>query len=124
MEQDAVAAYADRIRRVEARYPLSGGDVYDGGAAIESAKTWRALQRAQARHDAVYHPDVTGMAKIDQLRHYTLHLAKLSWLMQEAAHASTAADEFVTNRLPDLLLFGVKLATVVGVILPDEPIRR
>jgi hypothetical protein len=70
----------------------------------------------------VYHADVVGMPKIEQLRHYTLHLAKLAWLMQEAAADQVRMDEFVEDRLPDLLLFGIKLATVIGVNLPDEPI--
>ena len=122
--QDPMAAYAARIRRVEARYPLGGSGAYDGGSAVDAATTWRLIQQAQAHHDAIYHADVAGLAKIEQLRHYTLHMAKLAWLMQEAANDSTATDEFIQNRLPDILLFGIKLATVVGINLPDEPIRQ
>jgi len=63
------------------------------------------------------------MPKLEQLRHYTLHVAKLAWLTLEAPADESLMDDYVQNRLPDLLLFGIKLATVVGMILPDEPIE-
>lgn len=116
-----IGAYADRIDQVEMRHPLGGAEVFEGGQAIRDAKTWLDLQRAQIRHDLIYHADVVGLAKYDQLRHYTLHLAKLAWLMQEAGYADEDAhEEFLSSRVPDLFLFGIKLATVAGARLPEQ----
>ena len=119
---DAVmSAYADRIEQVELRHPLGGTGLFEGGQAIRDAKTWLDLQRAQMRHDLIYHADVAGLAKYEQLRHYTLHLAKLAWLMQEASEAGDdAGGEFLRVRVPDLFLFGIKFATVAGSRLPEE----
>lgn len=119
---DILDAYAFRLAQLEARHPLAGADLFEADKEIHRVKTWRELQRAQARHDAVYHPDVSGLAKIEQLRHYTLHLAKLAWLLQDAAAANYAGGEIVQVRIPDVLVFGVKLATVCGQVLPDEPV--
>ena len=116
---EALDAYAARLAQIEARHPLAGSGLFEADQEIRQVKTWRALQQAQARHDAVYHPDVAGLAKIDQLRHYTLHLAKLAWILQDAGPGE---DEIINDRLPDLLVFGVKLATVCGQVLPDEPV--
>lgn len=118
---DAVDSYASRLARLESRHPLAGAGLFEADETIRHAKTWRAIQQGQARHDAVYHPDVNGLAKIDQLRHYTLHLAKLAWLLQEAAGVTTADDD-LRDRITDVLVFGVKLATVCGQLLPDEPV--
>lgn len=117
---DPVAAYAERLASMETRHPLGGAGVFDAHEQIPLAKTWRDLQRFQVRHDAVYHPDVCGLAKIEQLRHYTLHLAKLAWLLQEHAlgHKQLISPE--RDRFVDILVFGVKMATVCGTLLPDE----
>ena len=48
-----------------------------GHKAIYTANSWRALQLVQAEHDRHYHPDVCGLTKGEQLRHYALHLAKI-----------------------------------------------
>jgi hypothetical protein len=121
---EALDAYAARLAEIEARHPLAGSGLFEADQEIRQVKTWRALQQAQARHDAVYHADVTGLAKIDQLRHYTLHLAKLAWILQDAADVPGPEenDDIINRRIPDLLVFGVKLATVCGQILPDEPV--
>lgn len=120
---DPINSYAARLGALEARHPLYGAGLFDADETIREVKTWRMLQRGQARHDAVYHPDVNGLAKIDQLRHYTLHLAKLAWLLQEAADAGNIDDD-VLDRVTDVLVFGVKLATVSGELLPDEPVDQ
>jgi hypothetical protein len=122
MGLDPVGSYVARLSRVESRYPLADARVLDATGSERTAETWRDLQQVQARHDAAYHPDVIGMPKLEQLRHYTLHVAKLAWLTQEAPSDESLMEDYVRNRLPDLLLFGIKLATVVGMILPDEPI--
>lgn len=117
---DPVAAYAERLAAMESRHPLGGTGLFDADEQITLAKTWRDLQRFQARHDAVYHPDVCGLAKIEQLRHYTLHLAKLTWLLQEHDLGQQPLVMPERDRFVDILVFGVKLATVCGVLLPDE----
>jgi hypothetical protein len=119
-----VGAYAERIEQVELRHPLGGAGIFEGGRTIRDAKTWLDLQRAQVCHDSVYHADVSGLAKYDQLRHYTLHLAKLAWLMQQACDGDEdPQEEFLRLRVPDLFLFGIKLATVVGARLPEETLQ-
>jgi hypothetical protein len=117
---DPVAAYAERLASMEARHPLGGAGVFDADEQIPLAKTWRDLQRFQAQHDAVYHPDVCGLAKIEQLRHYTLHLAKLAWMLQDHALEQKPLVAPERDRFVDILVFGVKLATVCGSLLPDE----
>ncbi len=70
----------------------------------------------QIDHDRHYHPDVVGMAKVQQLRHYALHLAKAVGAFAEPR----GEQELLHRRLPDILLFAIKLPTVMGVRLPDE----
>ena len=119
---DPIAAYLTRLAEIEARHPLAGEGLFEAAGEVGRAKTWRDLQRSQARHDAVYHPDVVGLAKIDQLRHYTLHLAKLAWLLQEYTVAGDPVDASAEARVVDLLVFGVKLSTVCGELLPEEAV--
>jgi hypothetical protein len=113
---------AARLRAIEARNPLAHPGAFDGGVAAEQALTWRALQLVQAEHDRFYHADVVGLAKLDQLRHYALHLAKLAGAMARAARDSGAAEDFRSRRLADVLLFGIKLSTVSGERLAETPL--
>lgn len=87
-----------------------------------AAKTWRQFQIGQVAHDRQFHPDVFGMSRYEQLRHYSFHVTKLVWLMDRATKGHLPLDEFYAVRLPDIALFGVKLATLVGQELPDEPV--
>ena len=68
----------------------------------------------EVEHDRRYHPDVLGLSKSDQLRHYALHLAKLAGAMAQVAAGRGDDADFRARRLPDLLLFGLKLSTVAG----------
>lgn len=113
--------YADRLDIIESRHPLSGGGSFDGGDAIRISKTLLEVQRAQLRHDAVYHPDVAGMPKYAQLRHFTLHLTKLIELLLDAIDGRNR-EEFLRERIADLFIFGVKLSTVANERLPDDVI--
>lgn len=111
--------YAERLRAIEARNPISSPDSLDGGEAAETATTWRALQLTQVAHDRYYHSDVLGLSKADQLRHYALHVAKLAGAFAELATGELDIEDFRARRLPDTLLFGLKLATVTGKRLPE-----
>lgn len=119
---DLRAAYAARLRMIEQRNPLWSEGALDGGALIADAETWHELQLAQGEHDRRYHPDVAGLAKFDQLRHYSLHVMKLAGALAEMAQGLVATDDFLARRLPDILLFGIKLATVTGQRLPETPL--
>jgi hypothetical protein len=116
---DLLHLYAERLGAIEARNVLAQPGSFDGHAAALAAETWRDLQLVQVDHDRYYHADVLGLAKAEQLRHYALHLAKIVGAFAEAAdHA-----ELINRRLPDALLFAIKLQTVMGTRLSDEPLR-
>ncbi|MFD1145624.1 hypothetical protein [Saccharothrix hoggarensis] len=137
LDVDLRELYADRLARREAGHVLAGTPgpgqqafgygpwtgSFDGGAAVRSAVTWREWQQAQWWHDVTYLPDVAGMSRRDQLSHFGHHLAKLVWRMQEAIDIVETRAGFVRDRLPDILLFGIKLSTVVNDVLPQEPIE-
>lgn len=112
--------YAARLRQIEERNPLWSPGGLDGAALVAHASTWRALQLAQVEHDRRYHLDVMGLSKLDQLRHYTLHVAKLAGALAEVAAGHGDRADVRARRLPDLLLFGLKLSTVSGERLADD----
>jgi hypothetical protein len=112
--------YAERLGEIEARNVLARPGGYDGHRAVLEARTWRDLQLVQGDHDRCYHPDVLGMAKDQQLRHYALHLAKAVGAFAEPREAR----ELLHRRLPDVLLFAIKLPTVMGARLPDDALPR
>lgn len=117
---DLVDLYAERLGMIEARNVLTKPDAFDGHAAVIAATTWRDLQVAQSDHDRHYHPDVVGLNKAGQLNHYALHLSKIVG----AFAVPDDPDELVTRRLPDLLLFAIKLHTVMGQRLSDDALPR
>jgi hypothetical protein len=106
--------YAVRLQMIEQRTPLWTPDTLDGPALAKAATTWRELQLAQVAHYRTYHLDVVGLAKFDQLRHCALHLAKLAGAAASVAQGIGDVDDFRARRLPDVLLFGLKLATIMG----------
>jgi hypothetical protein len=112
--------YAERLGAIEARNVLAGPGTFDGHRAVIDARTWRDLQLVQAAHDRHYHPDVVGLAKIEQLRHYALHLAKIVG----AFAASGDPADLLQRRVPDAVLFALKLSTVMGVRLSDDTLPR
>lgn len=119
---ELVERYARRLEQIEARNPLRGPEAPDGGALARAAISWRTLQLAQVTHDRAYHPDVLGLSRYEQLRHYAFHLSKLAGAFATAARGASAPEEIMDRRWPDLLLFGLKLATVAGETLGDEPL--
>jgi hypothetical protein len=121
-DADLRELYAERLAAIERRNVLSHSASYNGAEAARHADTWRALQLALAEHDRYYHPDVIGMSKWDQLHHHTLHIIKLASATAAVASVGAAFEDWVSRRLPDMLLFGIKLSTVSGERLPEEPL--
>lgn len=117
---DLINLYAERLGAIEARNVLARPGGFDGHAATLAAETWRDLQLVQVEHDRYYHADVVGLAKVEQLRHYALHLAKIVGSFAVASDA----EELVSRRLPDTLLFAIKLQTVMGKRLGDAALPR
>jgi hypothetical protein len=121
-----LASYSARIAEIESASvhsatAISGIEDLAGADALRHATTWRHVQAAQLIHDRRFHPDVFGLSKLDQLRHYTLHVTKLAGLLVDAGNENSWPS-FVQCRLPDLAVFGVKLATACNHALPDEPV--
>lgn len=112
---DPVGLYASRLAMIEQR-GIAGGiaGAFDGAAEARIAATWGQLQLVQLQHDRYYHFDVSGLANSEQLRHYALHLAKLVAALAASSSSEDARQDFVDRRLADLLLFGIKLSTVMG----------
>lgn len=120
--EELVARYACRLEQIEARNPLQGPESPAGGALARKARSWRGLQLVQVAHDRAYHPDVLGLSRYEQLRHYVFHLSKLAGAFARAARGAAEPAEIMERRWPDLLLFGLKLATVAGETLDDAPL--
>lgn len=119
---DPLPAYAARLRDLEARNVLLDEAATDVASHLLAAKTWRQAQLVQAEHDRAFHPDVIGLPKVRQLQHYALHLAKLARHLQLAARSDENWRSWTAGRVADVLVFGVKLATVTNHRLPDEPL--
>lgn len=114
--------YRDRLRAIETRNVLHHANAFNGPANVVETASWRDLQLVQIEHDRYYHPDVVGLTKADQLRHYALHVAKLAAAAADTARELNSQDDFMSRRVPDVMLFGLKLATVTGEKLTDEPV--
>lgn len=121
-DRDPVDLYADRLAMIETRNVVHSDASFDGRAAAREASTLRELQFVQIKHDHAYHRDVVGLKKFDQLSHYALHVAKLVGACVEAADGRLSHDDFVIRRVPDMLLFGIKLSTVTSEKLPDATV--
>jgi hypothetical protein len=115
---DLLRLYAERLGAIELGNVVARPGGFDGRAAALAATSWRELQLVQVEHDRFYHPDVFGLARTEQLRHYAFHLAKIVGAFADAANP----DELINRRLPDVLLFSIKLRTAMGKRLSDEPL--
>jgi hypothetical protein len=89
---------------------------------VREVETLHDLQVAQAKHNRTYHPDVAGLSRADQLRHFSLHVSKLVGALSEQAVGIRDRNDFIRRRLPDMLVFGVLVATAVNDRLPDAPL--
>jgi hypothetical protein len=124
MRVDLFALYANRIRTVELRNPAHAINEFDGGEEARRASTWRRLQEIQVLHDREYHADIVGMPRIDQVRHCALHLAKLCGWYSRAVDDVHVRDELIEQRLPDTLIFSLKLDTLARVRLDASRLPR
>ncbi len=115
-----IELYAERLGGIEARNVLGCPGGFDGHGAALAADTWRELQLVQIEHDRFYHADVVSLSKAEQLRHYALHLTKIVGAFAEPR----GDEELVRRRLPDTLLFALKLHTVMGERLSSQPLPR
>jgi hypothetical protein len=121
---DLVDLYARRLGRSERNHVLGSGGDFDGEQAVRVARTLRDLQVAQIGHDRAFRPDVYGLPRYEQLRHCALHLAKLAGSAAEAYKDHSLLPDFHERRLPDALLFGLKLATLADQRLAKEPLEE
>lgn len=121
---DLFELYAERVASIESRNVADTNDAYDGAEAVRAASSWRELQLAQLGHDRYFHPDVLGLHKSEQLLHYALHLSKLAGALAEEPSLSDQHADFLARRLPDLLLFSLKLASVMGQKLPETALNH
>lgn len=114
--------YAERIRSVEQKSLMRHASLFDnatelpGATALEAAESWDEIQIAQIIHDRQFHPDVFGLPKIEQVRHYTFHVTKLAGFLVDAIDRNDWAT-FQQERLADIAIFGVKIATVCNIQL-------
>jgi hypothetical protein len=114
LQVDLVESYAHRLEWVESLSPYEPF-LPSPASRVRRATTWRDLQLAQLSHDRHYHPDVFGLPKREQLVHVSLHLTKIVASVALLFDADTGGwNDFARRRLPDMLLFGVKLSTLVG----------
>jgi hypothetical protein len=121
--RDPVDLYAKRLAVIEQRNVLHSADSFDGEKAARGASSWRALQLVQVEHDHAYHGDVVGLNKSDQLHHYALHVAKVAGAAASVATGVSSQTDFVSRRVPDMLLFGLKLSTVTSEKLPETAVE-
>ena len=118
------AAYAERITAVEAKSRLRNVGLgalpehVPGAVMLARAKTWRDIQEGQLQHDLQFHPDVYYNTKLYQIQHYTNHIGKLAGLLADAID-NCDWDLFGDARLADVAIFGVKLATLCNIDLPN-----
>ncbi len=118
-------AYVERIRLAESESMLRfvAADRVDlaGFERLVAATTWDEFQIGQLVHDRQFHPDVFGTSRYDQLRHYSFALARLPGAWYKAAQ-SGQVDDFYDQHLADVAIFGVRLASLINLKLPDGPV--
>lgn len=121
---DLVDLYARRLGKNERKHVLGSAGDFDGEQAARAARTLRDLQLAQIGHDRAFRPDVYGLPRYEQLRHCALHLAKLAGSAAEVYKNPSLLGDFHERRLPDTLLFGLKLATLADSRLAKQPLQE
>jgi hypothetical protein len=117
--------YAHRLEEVENRSPLvvpGQPKKIDGRQLVLEAQTWRDLQLAQLAHNRQYNPDISGLSKTDQLRHFAFHASKLGKSLVEQARGISPKETFLKTRLPDMVIFSVLISTAMNQRLPETPL--
>lgn len=123
IDEDLVDLYAARLASIEQRgVAATLPSAFNGSVAAHEACTWFDLQLVQVQHDRHFHPDVAGLSKYDQLRHYAFHLAKLAAAVTGGLVDEQLRAEVAERRLADTVLFGLTLATVMGERLEPTPL--
>jgi hypothetical protein len=112
------AARIDGIERAKVGYIESVN--YSG--RVRACSTWRDLQLVQMAHDGYYYQDVVGLSRMEQMRHYALHVAKLTGLLTRASRGELALADLTEQRIPDCMLFSVKIYTALNHKMEDEKI--
>jgi len=79
----------------------------------------RELQRIQKEHDRKFHKDVISWDRLKQIEHCSFHLTKIAGLFStycEKMHHGEPydVDKLVADRVPDILIFALKLASRLG----------
>lgn len=86
------------------------------------------LQEFQRRHDEGYHQDVMSFDRAKQIEHSTFHLAKLAGIFGTYCEKMHHGEEFdsavMTERIPDILVFALKLANLFDLDLEQVYLDR
>jgi hypothetical protein len=89
----------------------------------------RDLQHFQHEHDMKFHSQLMSWEREKQLEHCTLHLAKLSGLFsayceQTQLGESIDATRLFAERIPDILVFALKMANLTNLDLETAYMTR
>ena len=121
---DIGLALLERLNSIRTKRGVFTSEATSFAQVIEEAETWRMLQVGQFLHDKQCHTNVINNIEDAQLRHYTLHLAKLPFHFSAALQANNMSHFFESGRFADLIAFGLKLATLRKRELPETPFNR
>lgn len=87
-----------------------------GTPELAAPVPWVRIPEVQRQHDLLFHNDVMAASPAYQVRHCLMHLDKIlgafASLVEKDFHGEDVAAEesrFVTERLPDLVVFAAKL---------------
>lgn len=96
-------------------------------------KDLTSLQYFQYKHDATFHPDVLQMDERQQVRHCMQHLSMIVGEMGrycdrmdhgKLAEAAELLEALREKRVPDLLVYALKLSTLLGDSLQEIYLQR
>lgn len=94
----------------------------------QQPQSWTNVLTVQAQHDRLFHTDVMASSRAYQTRHCLMHLDKLlgalAAIVEKAFHKEDLGahrTSFVSQRLPDFLVFAAKLSNLASVKGVAEP---
>jgi len=87
------------------------------------------LQKVQRKHDEKFHHDVMSWGRSKQIEHCAFHLSKLAGLFStycEKIHHGESYDvsRLTSDRVPDLMIFALKLANIFDLDLEQVYLKR